>query len=256
VPFVQTVYRFDKRWLEYDGTPTEIPTRDKKYIFVDTYARWRIADPLRFYQAVHDEHGAQSRLDDIVDGETRNAVASFDLIEGEGEVTIHADNATFGDPVLDLADHCLYDWMMAQAKVSRRLADTFEAEMNGLKVDIHQGYGELLDRRTLKVTGGKRTNVTFTADNVIVATGSRPEFHGSSEPKLVNSEELLRTPRVPDKLMIVGAGYIGCEFASIYRTLGCAVTIIRQKAGAPEGPRCTRRLTRAMSSLMPNGFVT
>ncbi len=81
VPFVQTVYRFDKRWLEYDGTPTEIPTRDKKYIFVDTYARWRIADPLRFYQAVTDEHGAQSRLDDIVDGETRNAVASFDLIE-------------------------------------------------------------------------------------------------------------------------------------------------------------------------------
>jgi modulator of FtsH protease HflC len=81
VPFVQTVYRFDKRWLEYDGTPTEIPTRDKKYIFVDTYARWRISDPLRFYQAVHDEHGAQSRLDDIVDGETRNAVASFDLIE-------------------------------------------------------------------------------------------------------------------------------------------------------------------------------
>jgi membrane protease subunit HflC len=81
VPFVQAVYRFDKRWLEYDGTPTEIPTRDKKYIFVDTYARWRIADPLRFYQAVQDEHGAQSRLDDIVDGETRNAVASFDLIE-------------------------------------------------------------------------------------------------------------------------------------------------------------------------------
>jgi membrane protease subunit HflC len=81
VPFVQTVYRFDKRWLEYDGDATEIPTRDKKYIWVDTYARWRIADPLRFYQAVRDERGAQSRLDDIVDGETRNAVASFDLIE-------------------------------------------------------------------------------------------------------------------------------------------------------------------------------
>ena len=48
---------------------------------MDTYARWRIADPLRFYQAVRDERGAQSRLDDIVDGETRNAVASFDLIE-------------------------------------------------------------------------------------------------------------------------------------------------------------------------------
>ncbi len=81
VPFMQVVHRFDKRWLEYDGDATEIPTRDKKYVWVDTYARWRIADPLRFYQAVRDERGAQSRLDDIVDGETRNAVASFDLIE-------------------------------------------------------------------------------------------------------------------------------------------------------------------------------
>ena len=81
VPFVQTVHRFDKRWLEYDGDPNEIPTKDKKYIWVDTYARWRIVDPLRFFQAVRDERGGQSRLDDIVDGETRNAIASFDLIE-------------------------------------------------------------------------------------------------------------------------------------------------------------------------------
>ena len=81
VPFVQTVHRFDKRWLEFDGDANEIPTKDKKYIWVDTYARWRIADPLRYFQAVRDERGGQSRLDDIVDGETRNAVASFDLIE-------------------------------------------------------------------------------------------------------------------------------------------------------------------------------
>ena len=81
VPLVQTVHRFDKRWLEFDGDANEIPTKDKKYIWVDCYARWRIADPLRFYQAVRDERGGRSRLDDIVDGETRNAVASFDLIE-------------------------------------------------------------------------------------------------------------------------------------------------------------------------------
>ena len=81
VPFIQEVHRFDRRWLEYDGDPNEIPTKDKKYIWVDTYARWRISDPLRFYQAVRDERGGQSRLDDIVDGETRNAIASFDLIE-------------------------------------------------------------------------------------------------------------------------------------------------------------------------------
>jgi membrane protease subunit HflC len=84
------VHRFDKRWLEYDGDPNEIPTKDKKYIWVDTYARWRIADPLRFFQAVRDERGGQSRLDDIVDGETRNAVASFDLIE-----VVRSTNRTF-----------------------------------------------------------------------------------------------------------------------------------------------------------------
>jgi membrane protease subunit HflC len=81
VPVIQQVHRFDKRWLEFDGDPNEIPTKDKKYIWVDTYARWRIADALRFYQAVQNERGGQSRLDDIVDGETRNAIASFDLIE-------------------------------------------------------------------------------------------------------------------------------------------------------------------------------
>jgi len=90
VPLVQTVHRFDKRWLEYDGDPNEIPTKDKKYIWVDTYARWRIADPLRFFQAVRDERGGQSRLDDIVDGETRNAIASFDLIE-----VVRSTNRTF-----------------------------------------------------------------------------------------------------------------------------------------------------------------
>jgi membrane protease subunit HflC len=80
-PIIHVVHRFDKRWLEFDGDANEIPTKDKKYIWVDTYARWRIADPLRFYQAVRDERGGQSRLDDIVDGETRNAIASYNLIE-------------------------------------------------------------------------------------------------------------------------------------------------------------------------------
>ena len=81
LPLIQDVHHFDKRWLEFDGDANQIPTKDKKYIWVETYARWRIADPLRFFQAVQDERGGQSRLDDIVDGQTRNAVASFDLIE-------------------------------------------------------------------------------------------------------------------------------------------------------------------------------
>jgi len=81
VPFIQKTNYFEKRWLEWDGDANQIPTKDKKYIWVDTYARWRISDPLVFFQRVRDERGAQSRLDDIIDGETRNAVANFDLIE-------------------------------------------------------------------------------------------------------------------------------------------------------------------------------
>ena len=81
LPFVQDLNVFDKRWLEWDGDANQLPTRDKKYIWVDTYARWRIADPLRFFQRLRDERGAQSRLDDIIDGETRNVIANHDLIE-------------------------------------------------------------------------------------------------------------------------------------------------------------------------------
>ena len=72
---------FEKRFLEWDGFPNQVPTRDRRFIFVDTYARWRITDPLLFFQRLRDERGAQSRLDDILDGETRNAVARHDLIE-------------------------------------------------------------------------------------------------------------------------------------------------------------------------------
>jgi membrane protease subunit HflC len=81
LPYVQEVNVFDKRWLEWNGDPNQVPTRDKKYIWVDTYARWRIANPLLFFQRLRDERGAQSRLDDIIDGETRNVIASHNLIE-------------------------------------------------------------------------------------------------------------------------------------------------------------------------------
>jgi membrane protease subunit HflC len=80
-PFIQTANVFDKRFLEWDGVANQVPTRDKRFIWVDTYARWRISDPLLFLQRLRDERGAQTRLDDILDGETRNAVARHDLVE-------------------------------------------------------------------------------------------------------------------------------------------------------------------------------
>ena len=81
VPFIQDVNLIDKRVLEWDGKPTDMPTKDKLYVSVDLFARWRIADPLQYFLRLHDERSAQSRLDDILGSETRNAVAKHELIE-------------------------------------------------------------------------------------------------------------------------------------------------------------------------------
>jgi modulator of FtsH protease HflC len=81
IPFLNKVQFFDKRYLEWDGNKNQVPTKDKKFIFVDTYARWEITNPLQFFIRLRDERSAQSRLDDILDGETRNAIASHDLLD-------------------------------------------------------------------------------------------------------------------------------------------------------------------------------
>ncbi|WP_207063942.1 protease modulator HflC [Motiliproteus sp. SC1-56] len=81
LPFIQEVNAIDKRVLEWDGNPSDMPTKDKLYISVDLFARWRITDPLQYFLRLRDERSAQSRLDDILGSETRNAVAKHELIE-------------------------------------------------------------------------------------------------------------------------------------------------------------------------------
>ena len=81
VPFIQQVNRIEKRTLEWDSPATEMPTRDKLYISVDNFARWRISDPKTYFEKLRDERSALSRLDDIIGSETRNVIASHDLIE-------------------------------------------------------------------------------------------------------------------------------------------------------------------------------
>jgi membrane protease subunit HflC len=81
MPFIDAVHRFDNRILAWDGPPTETPTKDKLYLIVDCFARWRISDPLLYYNRLNDERSALSRLDDILGSETRTAVASNDLVE-------------------------------------------------------------------------------------------------------------------------------------------------------------------------------
>ena len=80
LPFIQDVNPIDKRILEWDGNPSDMPTKDKLYISVDLFARWRITDPLQYFLRLRDERSAQSRLDDILGSETRNAIAKHELI--------------------------------------------------------------------------------------------------------------------------------------------------------------------------------
>ncbi len=80
-PFIDKVHRIDKRILAWDGPSTECPTKDKLYIIVDCFARWRISDPVLYFNRLNDERSALSRLDDILGSETRTAVATHDLVE-------------------------------------------------------------------------------------------------------------------------------------------------------------------------------
>ncbi|MFW6061981.1 MAG: protease modulator HflC [Planctomycetota bacterium] len=90
-PFVQEARRFEKRLLAWDGSPNQIPTRGREFISIDTTARWRIVDPLKFLQSVGSETGAQTRLDDIIDSVVRDKISGSDLVEivrsGDWEVT-------------------------------------------------------------------------------------------------------------------------------------------------------------------------
>lgn len=81
VPFTQKTNYFEKRFMEWDGDPNQLPTKDKKFIFVDAYARWQITDPLQFFKRLTDERGALSRIADILDGETRDYIANHNLEE-------------------------------------------------------------------------------------------------------------------------------------------------------------------------------
>lgn len=97
IPFIQVVNRIEKRILVWDGSANDMPTKDKLYITVDTFGRWRIKDPLQYFLRLRDERSAQSRLEDILGSETRNAVAKHELIE---IVRTSKDRSPDVDPLL------------------------------------------------------------------------------------------------------------------------------------------------------------
>ena len=104
IPFIQKANFFEKRYMEWDGEPNQITTKDKKFIYVDTYARWQITDPLQFFKRLTNERGAQSRLDDILDGATRNFIAKNNIeeaVRSSNRIPISADS-NLKDSLVDI----------------------------------------------------------------------------------------------------------------------------------------------------------
>jgi membrane protease subunit HflC len=146
IPFIQEVNPIDKRVLEWDGSPSDMPTKDKLYIAVDIFARWRIVDPLQYFLRLRDERSAQSRLDDILGSETRNAVAKHELIE---IIRTTKDRVPLRDSMLTGAQQEIKMGSLVPIQKGRMLV---EAEIFKAAAEKVQVFGiELLDIRFKRI---------------------------------------------------------------------------------------------------------
>ena len=146
LPYIQEVNPIDKRVLEWDGSPSDMPTKDKLYISVDLFARWRITDPLQYFLRLRDERSAQSRLDDILGSETRNAVAKHELIE---IIRTTKDRVPLRDVLLTDAEKDLNMGALVPIQKGRQLVEQeiFKAAAEKVRV-----FGiELLDIRFKRI---------------------------------------------------------------------------------------------------------
>jgi len=136
VPFIQEVNRIEKRFLAWDGQPVEMPTKDKTYIVVDTFGRWRINDPTQFFLRLRDERSASSRLDDILGSETRNAIARHELIE---VVRTTKDRKPVQDEILSDAPGnvgVLYPIISGRAKVEESIFREAAPKLLGFGIEL------------------------------------------------------------------------------------------------------------------------
>jgi membrane protease subunit HflC len=118
--------------LEWRGESNQVTTKDKRYIWVDTYARWHIVDPLLYYKRLRDERGAMSRIDDIVDGETRTAFAKHDLIE-----LVRTSNRTpLADPVMDMDSGTLQDIQFGRNMIANEILKASADRVEDLGIEI------------------------------------------------------------------------------------------------------------------------
>ena len=136
-PIVQTVIKFDKRILEWDGSANEIPTLDNKYIFIDAFARWRISDALQFYKSAKNEMLAQSILDDILDGAVRDEIANRTMVE-----IVRSSNRVM----------VIQDVESSSVNVSNKVLEDYSAK--GARLEIVESILESVSKRLLDLKMG------------------------------------------------------------------------------------------------------
>jgi len=136
-PIIQTVIKFDKRILEWDGSANEIPTLDNKYIFIDAFARWRISDALQFYKSAKNEMLAQSRLDDILDGAVRDEIANRTMVE----IVRSSDRVMV-----------IQDVESSSVNVNNKVIEDFSAK--GARLEIVESILESVSKRLLDLKMG------------------------------------------------------------------------------------------------------
>lgn len=174
IPFIQAANYFEKRFLEWDGVANQVPTRDKRFIWVDTYARWRISDPLLFFQRLRDERGAETRISAIIDGETRNSVARHDLVE-----VVRNSNRDTADILLDAEEETaiLEEILIGRAEIQREIREAAQTSLNDLGI-------ELLDVRLKRINYVEEVQVDvfqrMIAERQRIASRYRSEGEGET----------------------------------------------------------------------------
>jgi len=136
-PIIQTVIKFDKRILEWDGSANEIPTLDNKYIFIDAFARWRISDALQFYKSAKNEMLAQSILDDILDGAVRDEIANRTMVE----IVRSSDRVMV-----------IQDMESSSVNVNNKVIEDFSAK--GARLEIVESILESVSKRLIELKMG------------------------------------------------------------------------------------------------------
>jgi pyruvate/2-oxoglutarate dehydrogenase complex dihydrolipoamide dehydrogenase (E3) component len=129
----------------------------------------------------------------------------------------------------DLLTSSLMDWMKAQRAASARLGEDLRTGLQQLNVRIAAGTGSLVGEHQVQITDSLGRREDIDAEYIILATGSRPDYASSQGSRFFNSDDLIARVYPPSHLFIIGGGYVGCEFASIYRALGCRVSLAEQQ---------------------------